>query len=102
MLFALLSCAVAQPLNKYYKINDMSTPKDNNENITPSSKPFVPGEMEEEQHLNFTGAGEDNTEPADPVNKPEHHITKEEFDERESGQSSSSAIPPPDDAPRGL
>lgn len=71
-------------------------PKDNEE------KTFVPSPAEAEQHLDFSGDSEEELEAPDPVNLPEHHLTKEEMDQRESGQASSSHIPPPDDAPRSL
>ena len=93
---------VAQPLNIYTKFNDMQTSQSNNGEDKLENKPVVPTPHEDtEQHLEFTGPGKEVPE-SDVVNQPEHHITKEEFKQRESGQASGASIPPPDDAPRGL
>jgi hypothetical protein len=68
-----------------------------------SNETSIPVEHQDtEQHLAFTGTGKDNPEASDAVNKPENHITREQFEQRESGQADGSNIPPPDDAPRGL
>lgn len=77
--------------------------KQNNEDQKDPKKSFIPGVPgDTEQHLDFNGNSKDNAAGADSANQSKHHLTKEELDQRESGQSDSSSIPPPDDAPRGL